>query len=58
MTELSHVLADHPGQDIISRADAAPTERCPVCGSERLMPLRCKVICQGCRTIVQSCADL
>ena len=38
---------------------AAPTaETCPICGSARLLALRCKVICQGCRTILQSCADL
>lgn len=33
-------------------------ETCPICGSARLLALRCKVICQGCRTILQSCADL
>lgn len=33
-------------------------ESCPICGSVRLLALRCKVICQGCRTILQSCADL
>ncbi|HNV73130.1 MAG TPA: hypothetical protein PLX31_00140 [Gemmatimonadaceae bacterium] len=33
-------------------------ECCPVCGSEKLQELRCKVICLNCRTILQSCADL
>lgn len=33
-------------------------ETCPICGSAQLLALRCKVICQGCRTILQSCADL
>ena len=47
----------------ITRRTPAPvpmTERetCPVCGSARLLELRCKVVCQGCRTILQSCADL
>lgn len=39
--------------------DTTPAlETCPICGSVRLLALRCKVICQGCRTILQSCADL
>lgn len=42
-----------PAQEVSPDTDA-----CPVCGSVALLPLRCKVICRGCRTIVQSCADL
>jgi len=41
--------------------DSAPiraNESCPVCGSDRVAEIRCKVICQNCRTILQSCADL
>ncbi len=36
----------------------AEQESCPVCGSVHLLELRCKVVCEGCRTILQSCADL
>jgi hypothetical protein len=41
--------------------DAPPpdeVEQCPVCGSEDLADIRCKVICRNCRTIVKSCSDL
>lgn len=34
------------------------SDTCPVCGSDRVAEIRCKVICQNCKTILQSCADL
>lgn len=42
----------------VERETTPALETCPICGSVRLLALRCKVICQGCRTILQSCADL
>ncbi|HEX5520656.1 MAG TPA: hypothetical protein VFX29_03130, partial [Longimicrobiaceae bacterium] len=33
-------------------------ERCEICGSERIVWRNCKLICQNCRQIVKSCADL
>lgn len=33
-------------------------ERCEICGSERTVWRNCKLICQSCRQIVKSCADL
>ncbi len=44
----------------MSDAPSSPiaAETCPVCGSDRVAEIRCKVICQNCKTILQSCADL
>lgn len=42
-------VADVPG---------IPRDACEVCGSTELQPLKCKVICRNCRTILRSCADL
>ena len=30
---------------------------CDVCGSTRVVEIKCKVICQNCGTILRSCAD-
>jgi hypothetical protein len=34
------------------------TEPCDVCGSTKVLEIKCKVICQNCGTILKSCADL
>jgi hypothetical protein len=34
------------------------TEVCDVCGSSRVIEIKCKLICQNCGTILRSCADL
>lgn len=31
---------------------------CEVCGSSRVIEIKCKLICQNCGTILRSCADL
>jgi hypothetical protein len=31
---------------------------CDVCGSPRVVEIKCKVICQNCGMILKSCADL
>jgi hypothetical protein len=31
---------------------------CDVCGSTRVVEIKCKVVCQNCGTILKSCADL
>jgi len=31
---------------------------CDVCGSMKVVEIKCKVICQNCGTILKSCADL
>jgi hypothetical protein len=33
-------------------------EVCDVCGSSDIKEIKCKVICQNCGTILESCADL
>jgi len=39
-------------------ADHAPAECCDYCGSERLEWRKCKLVCNDCRQINKSCADL
>ena len=40
-------------------AESAPAaECCDVCGSAALEWRKCKLVCQHCRSIVKSCADL
>jgi hypothetical protein len=31
---------------------------CDLCGSNRIVWRRCKLICENCHTILKSCADL
>jgi len=42
------------------RSDGEPpsSEVCDLCGSDRIVWRRCKLICENCRTILKSCADL
>jgi len=35
-----------------------PTETCDYCGSARLVWRKCKLICDDCKQINKSCADL
>lgn len=35
-----------------------PLEVCDICGSNRVVEIKCKVVCQNCGTILKSCADL
>jgi hypothetical protein len=37
---------------------AGQLDPCVICGSDRVVERRCKVICLHCGTILQSCADL
>lgn len=34
------------------------SEVCDVCGSTKVLEIKCKLICQNCGTILRSCADL
>jgi hypothetical protein len=35
-----------------------PLEVCDICGSNRVVEIKCKVVCLNCGTILKSCADL
>lgn len=57
--------ADHYDFPVPGRAGAAALEPapqaadlCDLCGSAALEWRKCKLICQHCRSIVKSCADL
>jgi len=39
-------------------SDQSSAERCDFCGSARLTWRKCKLICEACRQINKSCADL
>jgi hypothetical protein len=39
-------------------ATAEPQTTCDHCGSTAVKWVKCKLICQNCRQIVKSCADL
>ena len=39
-------------------AASAPLESCDYCGSTQLAWRKCKLICNNCRQINKSCADL
>ena len=46
---------------VITREETAPAttaETCDYCGSTELAWRKCKLICQSCRQINKSCADL
>jgi hypothetical protein len=45
-------------QPSIPDGDAAPGETCDHCGSPSLRWRKCKLICESCRQINKSCADL
>lgn len=45
----------HAGAGNQVRAEALP---CDYCGAERLVWRKCKLICEQCRQINKSCADL
>jgi len=38
--------------------DSSPAECCDYCGSARLEWRKCKLICEDCKQINKSCADL
>lgn len=39
-------------------ADNRKPEVCDHCGSDKLVWVKCKLICKNCRQIMKSCADL
>ena len=39
-------------------AESPAGEHCDVCGSDRVIWRKCKLICLNCGTILKSCADL
>ncbi len=38
--------------------ESSPGEICDVCGSDRVIWRKCKLVCLNCGTILKSCADL
>jgi len=40
------------------RATATAPTTCDVCGAQRAVWRRCKLVCEQCGTILMSCADL
>jgi hypothetical protein len=47
-----------PGVVIDTAADPVARESCDYCGSTRLEWRKCKLVCNDCRQINKSCADL
>jgi len=67
-TEMGASLPDHydfprtgharPAGTMEAESAAPAAECCDLCGSAALEWRKCKLVCQHCRSIVKSCADL